>query len=81
MKKVLEARGFNITECCGENATRDSIRTAWQNIIDKSSSGDTVVIFHSGHGGLVEARRKVDRRQRGSQQTSPISIPCAHRLR
>lgn len=56
---VLEGRGFDITHCCGKNATRDGIRAAWRSIIDKSSSGDTVVIFYSGHGGLVEARRNL----------------------
>jgi hypothetical protein len=60
MTELLQAFRFDITQCCGKDATRDGIRTSWQNIIDKSSSGDTVVIYYSGHGGLVETRQNLE---------------------
>ncbi|RKK67354.1 hypothetical protein BFJ69_g14562 [Fusarium oxysporum] len=59
MTKLLKEFGFDIVQCCDKDATRDGIRTSWQNIIDKSSPGDTVVIYYSGHGGLVETRQNL----------------------
>ncbi|KAK4194021.1 caspase domain-containing protein [Triangularia verruculosa] len=58
MTMVLKARGFDVNKCCGKDATRDGIRAAWQALINRSSAGDAVVVFYSGHGGLVEAPRK-----------------------
>ncbi|KZL69873.1 hypothetical protein CI238_10755, partial [Colletotrichum incanum] len=57
----LEKRGnFTITRCCDGDATLHGIRSAWRGLIGKLSKGDTVVIFYSGHGGLVEAPKLPD---------------------
>lgn len=69
MAKLLQARGFDITQCCDKDATRDGIRTSWQNIIDKSSSEDTVIIYYSGHGGLVETQQKLETKSNMSSKT------------
>jgi hypothetical protein len=58
MASALQARGFGVNKCCGEDATRAGIRTAWQGLINQISREDAVVIFYSGHGGLVEAPRE-----------------------
>jgi hypothetical protein len=69
MAQILERQGFVITTCFGKNATRDSIRTAWRALIDQTSSEDTVVIYYSGHGGLIESPQKI---KLGSQVIEPI---------
>ncbi|RAH84821.1 hypothetical protein BO86DRAFT_386889 [Aspergillus japonicus CBS 114.51] len=53
--RVLERQSFQIIRCCGPNATRDGILTAWRNLIDTSTTGDAVTIYYSGHGGLVKS--------------------------
>ena len=55
MKTVLGDLGFNITECSDAHATRNEILQAWRNVIDSASQDDIIVIYYSGHGGLVEA--------------------------
>ena len=52
--RVLTRKNFSLTRCCGPNATRDGILAAWQRLIDESKAGDAVVVYYSGHGGLVE---------------------------
>ncbi len=70
MSALLEGLEFDITTCCGEAATRKGIRQAWLDLIQKTSPNDVVVIFYSGHGGLVEAPR--DRRpDNGTAATKP----------
>ncbi|KAK8255726.1 caspase domain-containing protein [Phyllosticta capitalensis] len=55
MEDVLCEQGFEISICSGENATRKGILEAWRQIIeDVSSRDDAVVIYYSGHGGIVE---------------------------
>ncbi|KKK21985.1 hypothetical protein ARAM_005061 [Aspergillus rambellii] len=54
ISKVLSRQNFQITRCCGPDATRVGILTAWRDLIDASTDGDAVVIYYSGHGGLVE---------------------------
>ncbi|PYH87106.1 hypothetical protein BO82DRAFT_360219 [Aspergillus uvarum CBS 121591] len=53
--RVLERQSFQIIRCCGPNATRNGILTAWRNLIDTSTTGDAVTIYYSGHGGLVKS--------------------------
>lgn len=53
--KVLRKQGFEITECYGEQATRAGILEAWENLIAHTSPTDAVVVYYSGHGGLVQA--------------------------
>lgn len=55
MADVLSKQGFQISYCCGQDATRNGILDAWRRIIHASSSDDAVVIYYSGHGGIVEA--------------------------
>ncbi|KAK8244645.1 caspase domain-containing protein [Phyllosticta capitalensis] len=55
MKDVLCEQGFEISTCSGESATREGILEAWRRLInDVSSRDDAVVIYYSGHGGIVE---------------------------
>ncbi|GIJ99623.1 hypothetical protein Aspvir_003624 [Aspergillus viridinutans] len=55
MATMLESRGFTIAKCCDHLATRDGIRSAWNLLICSLDENDTVVIYYSGHGALVEA--------------------------
>lgn len=61
MSKVLEKLNFGLVQCRGSNATREGIRTAWQQLISESSADDAVVIYYSGHGGLVESELKLEK--------------------
>lgn len=54
MAGVLAARGFKITPRVGPAATRDGILDAYEQVIRGSGPDDAVVIFYSGHGGLIE---------------------------
>src|SRR4051794_5955999 len=56
--KILGHLDFDITRCCGTSATRDGILSAWRRLIEKTSPGDAVVIYYSGHGGIVESPGK-----------------------
>lgn len=51
---VLKTQGFNITKCCGVDAKRNRIIQSWRAIIHDAGPQDTVVVYYSGHGGLVE---------------------------
>ena len=55
MARVLTKYGFELTECYGPEASRANILQRWRDIIDNSSDGDTVVIYYSGHGGIVDS--------------------------
>jgi hypothetical protein len=64
MAEALERYAFEVKRCCGENATRDGILAAWKQIIAQCSANDTVVIYYSGHGALVESKpNDVDQRE------------------
>ena len=65
MSTVLGKWGFEITKCCGEQATYKGIMDAWKEVIAKTSSEDAVVIYYAGHGGLVEDLE----RERGADST------------
>ncbi|KAM0433393.1 hypothetical protein ACHAPT_004271 [Fusarium lateritium] len=54
MAEVLGEWGFEISRCCGENATRQGILDAWRDMILASSPDDTVVVYYAGYGGIVE---------------------------
>lgn len=55
MTSVLDRKGFKLTECSGPDATRDTIKSAWSKLNQECSDNDVVVIYYSGHGGLVRS--------------------------
>ncbi|KAF3764028.1 hypothetical protein M406DRAFT_262986 [Cryphonectria parasitica EP155] len=55
MGKLLDGLDFEVTRCEKEDATRKGILRALQVLIDSASSEDTIVIYYSGHGGMVES--------------------------
>ncbi|KAL4864732.1 hypothetical protein BDV12DRAFT_200810 [Aspergillus spectabilis] len=54
---LLRRYGFSTRECCGAQATRDGIIEAWNQLISEVQTDDTVLIYYSGHGGVVKAPR------------------------
>ncbi|KAJ4229242.1 hypothetical protein NW757_014078 [Fusarium falciforme] len=54
MNDALAGQGFDITPCCDKDATREGILEACRKIIRECGPDDTLVIYYSGHGGLVE---------------------------
>ena len=55
MKSVLLEVGFDdITLCEGDAATKQGILDNWRNLTKRTQSNDTVVVYYSGHGGLVK---------------------------
>jgi len=42
----------NVKLLTEENATKDKILSAFQNLIDNTEEDDTVIIYYSGHGGV-----------------------------
>lgn len=76
MEEVLREQYFEISLCCGDDATREGIIGAWHRIVeDISSSDDVVVIYYSGHGGIVEdsarVRKDDDDPETGSRKKHP----------
>lgn len=57
MADVLERQGFEITQCCGAEATCNEIRTKWYNLIEKLQTDDIAVIYYAGHGGIAQSPR------------------------
>jgi hypothetical protein len=55
MQSVLAQYGFQVISCHGSQATRKGILEAWQHLISLTSSEDSVAIYYSGHGGIVES--------------------------
>ncbi|KAJ5210189.1 Peptidase C14 caspase catalytic [Penicillium cf. griseofulvum] len=60
ISKVLQKREFQVYQCCGSAATRDGIRSAWQDLISQITADDTVVIYYSGHGGEALSVKSAD---------------------
>jgi len=56
--ELLRTIGFDIAQCCGASATRDGILQAWRQLIDNIHHEDCVVVYYSGHGGMVESPRE-----------------------
>ncbi|KAF1949970.1 hypothetical protein CC80DRAFT_579274 [Byssothecium circinans] len=54
MANVLSKYEFEVTRCCGHDATRAGILNAWRMFISEISAGDIAVIYYSGYGGLIE---------------------------
>ncbi|KAK4161140.1 caspase domain-containing protein [Cladorrhinum sp. PSN259] len=53
MARVLGDLGFSLSLCCGTDATRDGMLKAWRKLADESTPGDCIVVYYSGHGGVV----------------------------
>ncbi|KAL7917667.1 caspase domain-containing protein [Trichoderma austrokoningii] len=54
MEALLQRHGFQIVRRCGPEATRNNILDSWEQLIAMVTKDDAVVVFYSGHGGLVE---------------------------
>lgn len=52
--RLLSPLGFDIIRCCDQDASREGILRAWQELICQVQRDDVVFIYYSGHGGLVE---------------------------
>ncbi|PWI65080.1 hypothetical protein PCL_07379 [Purpureocillium lilacinum] len=74
MKSILEEYGFTVTRKCP--ATRADILEAWNDIIEHTSQGDAVVIYYSGHGGIVERKDKgnTEKSYRRLQYLAPVDF-------
>ncbi|KUL82056.1 hypothetical protein ZTR_10676 [Talaromyces verruculosus] len=51
---LLARHGFDVMRCCNQDASREGILGAWQQLISQIQQDDVVFIYYSGHGGLVE---------------------------
>ena len=60
MASVLQKHGFEIAECCDSMATRVCVLKAWSSFNSNSSPDDTLVIYYSGHGGILESPLRVN---------------------
>ncbi|CAI7613923.1 unnamed protein product [Penicillium pancosmium] len=69
--ELLRSHGFSIKKCCGPEATRDGILDAWNDLISQLNKDDTVFVYYSGHGGLVEPP-KIQPKERRFQFIVPI---------
>lgn len=49
-----------MVKLCHGTATRKGILGAWRNLIERTSDGDSVVIYYSGHGGMAESMQNVE---------------------
>ncbi|KAF2469217.1 uncharacterized protein BDR25DRAFT_289456 [Lindgomyces ingoldianus] len=68
MASVLKKYEFEVVKCCGDDATRNQILCAWQKLISESSADDIVIIYYSGHGGVVKSSQNTCDRQGGSEK-------------
>ncbi|KAF4914038.1 hypothetical protein CGCF415_v002606 [Colletotrichum fructicola] len=61
MTNILKSRGFQtdneiyVKRLFGQDASRQKILDAWEDLIHDTSYDDTVVIYYSGHGVCVES--------------------------
>ncbi|PNP75766.1 hypothetical protein FNYG_10844 [Fusarium nygamai] len=58
MSDILAKQGFEITTCYDQEASRNGILDSWRLIISKCQPDDTLVIYYSGHGSIVEDSSK-----------------------
>ncbi len=57
MGSLLRARGFEVVRIGGTGATRSGIIGAYEDLIREARQGDAVVVFYSGHGGLLSGEQ------------------------
>lgn len=55
MTEALDRRGFEVTPCEKDNATRDGIMHAYERLIEGTGRDDAVFVYFSGHGGYVRS--------------------------
>ena len=78
--QVLRLYKFSCTICFIEGrstfpATRNGIFAAWEQLLQQTSPGDAVVIYYSGHGGLLEKDKKdVSNKRWRLQYIVPLDI-------
>jgi len=53
MAGALEKHGFDVETRVERDATRAGILDAYRGLIDRTESGDAVVLYYSGHGGFA----------------------------
>lgn len=53
--ELLQRHSFDIVRLCGVAATRKGILEAWHTLVSQSKRDDIVVVYYSGHGGLVDS--------------------------
>ena len=77
MRDMFGAKGFEITCCVGLDATRTGIEDAFKKFIADTRPDDAVVIYYSGHGGLLtdrDANGNPNRRPRTCQFIVPTDF-------
>ncbi|KAK8200563.1 caspase domain-containing protein [Phyllosticta capitalensis] len=71
----LRRQEFEVIEVCGVSATRKEILHQWTKLIDETGPHDVVVVYYSGHGGLVTFRSmEINRAEAG------LSNPRRHQF-
>lgn len=56
ISRVLKRNNFEIHRCVRSAATREGILDSWDKLVKRcDSSRDVVVVYYSGHGGIVES--------------------------
>lgn len=54
ISRKLQELEFDVTD--GPNVSRRQFNTKWQDILDKTTADDTLVLFYSGHGVQVDGQ-------------------------
>jgi Caspase domain len=54
--QTLRSRGFELERCEGPEASRDGILRAYDELIGRTTTGDAIVLYYVGHGGLTTNR-------------------------
>ncbi|KAJ5761782.1 uncharacterized protein N7511_005164 [Penicillium nucicola] len=54
VNNLLKAHKFETLLCAGLHARRENILSQWNSFISQVQKDDTVLIYYSGHGGLIE---------------------------
>jgi len=60
MNEALGLHGFACRSVMGAAATRDEILAALRQLIAETVAGDAVLVYYTGHGGLVANRTRTD---------------------
>ena len=55
MQAALSRRGFEVRRCVRDDATREGILSAYEQLIDQIAADEPALVFFSGHGGYTDA--------------------------